>query len=145
VPARSVTASSFEHRRTFSQLEGLDFTLSDRIETYREKLQVFSNGPCPCTSDQQQLQGSSSLRKSTYDDPAVVALPYTSSFLASIPWERETDHTEIRRVTAAMEQRVFEIRQRKVSAQADWTAWRGSSTHLATRTAPLSGKDDSVS
>ncbi len=103
----------------FSQLEGLTYLIPTESKHPREAYKFLEWAMSVQVQDQQQLQGSSSIRKSTYDDPAVVALPYTSSFLASIPMGRgKPTIPKSAEMTAAMERRVFEIVSGKSPAQA---------------------------
>ena len=103
----------------FSQLEGLTYLIPTESKHPREAYKFLEWAMSVQVQDQQQLHGSSSLRKSTYDDPAVVALPYTSSFVASIPIGRvKPTIPQSAEMTEAMEQRVFEIVSGKSSAQA---------------------------
>ena len=68
-----------------SQMEGLTYLIPseshDSKDAYRFMEWALSNQ----MQVQQALKGSGSLRISTYDDPAVKAIPYTPMFLASIP------------------------------------------------------------
>ncbi len=103
----------------FSQLEGLTYLIPTESNHPREAYKFLEWATSVQVQDQQQLQGSSSLRKSTYDDPAVVALPYTSSFLASIPMGKgKPTIPKSAEKTAAMERRVFEIVSGKSPPQA---------------------------
>ena len=103
----------------FSQLEGLAYLIPTESKHPREAYKFLEWAMSVHVQDQQQLHGSSSIRKSTYDDPAIVALPYTSSFVASIPLGKaKPTIPQSAEMTAAMERRVFEIVSRKFSAQA---------------------------
>jgi multiple sugar transport system substrate-binding protein len=68
-----------------SQMEGLTYLIPtesrDPKDAYRFMEWALSNQ----MQIQQTLKGGDSLRASTYDDPAVKAIPYTPAFLASIP------------------------------------------------------------
>lgn len=68
---------------------------------------------------QQALKGSASLRRSTYDDPAVKALPYTPTFLASVPIAvGKPTIPESTRIADATSQRISSILIGKDSPQA---------------------------
>ncbi len=103
----------------FSQLEGLTYLIPTESKHPRDAYKFLEWAMSARVQDQQQLHGSSSIRKSTYDDPAVVALPYTSSFLASIPVAKaKPTIPQSAEMTAAMERRVFEVVSGRSSGQA---------------------------
>jgi len=105
--------------KPFSQLEGLTCLIPTESKHPRDAYKFLEWAMSARVQDQQQLHGSSSIRKSTYDDPAVVALPYTSSFVASIPvGKAKPTIPQSAEMTEAMERRVFEIVSGKSSAQA---------------------------
>lgn len=59
---------------------------------------------------EQTLRGSSSVRKSTYDDPVIKKLPYTRAFLASVPIAKPKPTVpESDPMTEAAERHIFEI------------------------------------
>jgi multiple sugar transport system substrate-binding protein len=103
----------------FSQLEGLTYLIATESKHPREAYKFLEWAMSAQVQDQQQLHGSSSTRKSTYDNPAVIALPYTSSFAASIPIGKPKPTVpQSAEMTEAMERRLFEIISGKSSAQA---------------------------
>jgi multiple sugar transport system substrate-binding protein len=103
----------------FSQLEGLTYLIPAESKHPREAYKFLEWAMSARVQDQQQLHGSSSIRKSTYDNPTVIVLPYTSSFVASIPiGKAKLTITQSAEMTEAMERRVFEIVSGKSSAQA---------------------------
>jgi hypothetical protein len=66
----------------------------------------------------QTLKGSSSVRKSTYDDSRIAALPYSSIFLASVPyWKPKPTVLESDQMTQAAVERLSEIVAGKLSVQ----------------------------
>jgi ABC-type glycerol-3-phosphate transport system substrate-binding protein len=68
--------------------------------------------------DAQTLRGSSSLRRRTYDNPAVKALSYTQPFLASIPIAvSKPTVPESDQMTQAAVQRLSEIVSNQTSPQ----------------------------
>jgi len=103
----------------FSQLEGLTYLIPTESKHPRDAYKFLEWAMSAQIQDQQQLHGSSSLRKSTYDDPAVVVLPYTSSFVASIPiGKAKPTIPQSAEMTEAMERRVFDVVSGRSSAQA---------------------------
>ena len=68
---------------------------------------------------QQTLKGGASVRKSTYDDPNVKAIPYTSTFLASVSVAKaKPTIPESAAMIEAMERHVSDIVSGRASAQA---------------------------
>jgi multiple sugar transport system substrate-binding protein len=103
----------------FSQLEGLTYLIPTESKHAREAYRFLEWAMSAQVQVQQTLKGSSSARKSTYDDPKVKALPYTSTFLISVPVARPKPAIpESEQMTDAMEYRVSEIVSGRTSAQA---------------------------
>jgi multiple sugar transport system substrate-binding protein len=104
--------------KPFSQLEGLIYLITTESKHPREAYKFLEWTMSAQVLDQQQLHGSSSIRKSTYANPSITALPYTSSFLASVPVAKaKPTIPESAQMTEAMEHRVFEIVSGRFSAQ----------------------------
>jgi multiple sugar transport system substrate-binding protein len=72
--------------RPFSQLEGLTYLVLARSQYSREAYKFLTWAMSQKVQVAQTLRGSSSVRKSTYDDPQVAKLPYSPVFLASVPY-----------------------------------------------------------
>lgn len=70
----------------FSQLEGLTYLIPAQSQHSREAYKFLTWAMSQKVQVAQTLKGSSSVRKTTYDDPQVARLPYSSVFLASIPY-----------------------------------------------------------
>jgi multiple sugar transport system substrate-binding protein len=103
----------------FSQLEGLTYLIPTESKHPRETYRFLEWAMSAPVQDQQALHGSSSLRKSTYNNPAAIALPYTSAFVASVPVAKpKPTIPESPAMTEAMERRVFEIVSGRSSPQA---------------------------
>jgi multiple sugar transport system substrate-binding protein len=103
----------------FSQMEGLTYLIPKESRHPREAYQFIEWTLSAQVQIQQTLKGSSSARKSTYDDLKVKELPYTSTFLASVPVAKAKPTVpQSAEMTDAMERRVFEIISGKCSAQA---------------------------
>jgi multiple sugar transport system substrate-binding protein len=101
-----------------SQLEGLTYLIPTESKHPREAYRFIAWAMSSEVQDQQALHGSASARKSTYDDPRVQALPYTSTFLASVSLAKEKPTIpEAAQMTEAMERHVFEIVSGEVSPQ----------------------------
>jgi ABC-type glycerol-3-phosphate transport system substrate-binding protein len=67
---------------------------------------------------QQTLKGGASIRKSVYDDPSVKAIPYTSTFIASVPVAKpKPTIPESAAMIEAMERHVADILNGRASAQ----------------------------
>jgi multiple sugar transport system substrate-binding protein len=104
---------------SFSQLEGLTYLIPTESKHPREAYRFLEWAMSAQVQVQQTLKGSSSARKSTYDDLKVKALPYTSTFLISVPVARPKPAIpESDQMTDAMEYRVSEIVSGRTSAQA---------------------------
>lgn len=102
----------------FSQLEGLAYLVPTESKHPREAYRFLEWAMSAQVQDQQALRGSSSVRKSTYENPAVIALPYTSMFVTSVPVAKAKPTVpESAEMTEAMERRVSEIVGGKSSPQ----------------------------
>jgi multiple sugar transport system substrate-binding protein len=103
----------------FSQLEGLTYLIPAESAHPREAYKFLEWVMSAQVQDQQVLHGSSSIRKSTYDNPAVAALPYTSTFVASIPIAKaKPTIPESPAMIEAMKRRLSEIVNGRSSPQA---------------------------
>jgi multiple sugar transport system substrate-binding protein len=104
---------------SFSQLEGLTYLIPTESKHAREAYNFIEWTMSNQVQQQQTLGGSASARKSIYDDPQVKALPYTSTFLASVPIAKaKPTIPEAAQMTEAMERHVSEIVSGKASPQA---------------------------
>ena len=102
----------------FSQLEGLTYLIPTESEHPREAYRFLEWAMSAEVQDRQMLKGSSSARKSTYDNPQVKELPYTSTFLASVPIAKPKPTVpESAKMIDAMEHRVSDIVSGRSSAQ----------------------------
>ena len=103
----------------FSQLEGLIYLIPTESKHPREAYRFIEWAMSEQVQIQQTLKGSSSARKSTYDDPTVRELPYTSTFLASVPIAKaKPTIPESAQMTDAMVRHLSDIVNRRDSAQA---------------------------
>ena len=103
----------------FSQLEGLTYLIPTESTHPREAFRFIEWAMSAQVQIQQTLKGSSSARKSTYDDPTVRELPYTSTFLASVPVAKaKPTIPESAQMTDAMVRHLSDIVNRRYSAQA---------------------------
>ena len=114
-----IPANSPQPPDSFSQLEGLTYLIPTQskhpCEAYRFIEWAMSAG----VQVQQALTGSASARKTTYDDARIKTIPYTATFLASVPVARpKPTIPESAQMTEAMERRVFEIVNGQTSPQA---------------------------
>ncbi len=101
-----------------SQMEGLTYLIpvesADPKDAYRFMEWALSNQ----MQVQQALKGNGSLRISTYDDPAVKAIPYTPTFLASVPIAiAKPTIPEASKIADATAQRISDILTGKDSPQ----------------------------
>jgi len=71
--------------KAFSQLEGLTYLIPKESKHAREAYRFLEWAMSDAVQVQQMLLGSLSAKKSTYENPDVKALPYSSAFLASVP------------------------------------------------------------
>lgn len=105
--------------KAFSQMEGLTYLIPTESQHPREAYRFLEWAMSERVQEQQTLHGSSSVRKSVYDAPAVKALPYTTAFVASVPVARPKPTVpESEQMIDASERRLFEIVSGKTSAQA---------------------------
>ena len=96
--------------KPFSQLEGLTYLIPEESPHRREAYRFLEWAMSAQVQDQQTLKGSLSGRKSTYDNSEVKELPYTSTFLASVPIAIEKPTIpESAQMIEASERRVSEI------------------------------------
>lgn len=72
-------------RRPFSQLEGWTYLIPKESKHPREAYQFMEWALSRDVQVQHTLNGGSSVRRETYDDPRVKNIPYTSAFVASVP------------------------------------------------------------
>jgi multiple sugar transport system substrate-binding protein len=115
IPANSPLSSS----ESFSQLEGLTYLIPTESKHPREAYRFIEWAMSAQVQVQQTLQGSSSARKSTYDNPKVKELPYTSTFLASVSVAKpKPTIPESPQMTEAMERHLSEIVSGRISPQA---------------------------
>src|SRR5262249_13981441 len=104
---------------SFSQMEGLSYFIAAESKHPREAYRFLEWAMSAEVQAQQTLKGSSSARKSTYEDPRVKELPYTSTFLKSVPVAKSKPTIpESNQMPEAMETRVSEIVSGRTSAQA---------------------------
>jgi ABC-type glycerol-3-phosphate transport system substrate-binding protein len=102
----------------FSQLEGLTYLITAKSQHAREAYKFLEWAQSQPVQVAQTLRGSSSVRKSTYDDAAVEKLPYTTAFLASVPIAKPKPTVpESDAMTQAAVKRLYEIVSGKSSAQ----------------------------
>ncbi len=102
----------------FSQLEGLTYLITAKSQHPREAYKFLEWTQSRPVQVEQTLRGSSSIRKSTYEDAAVEKLPYTSAFLASGPIARPKPTVpESDAMTQAAVKRLYGIVSGKTSAQ----------------------------
>jgi multiple sugar transport system substrate-binding protein len=115
IPSNSPSSSP----EPFSQLEGLTYLIPTESKHPREAYRFIEWAMSEQNQIQQTLKGSSSARKSTYDGPTVRELPYTSTFLASVPIARaKPTIPESAQMTDAMVRHLSDIINRRDSAQA---------------------------
>ena len=102
----------------FSQLEGLTYLIPMESKHRREAYRFLEWAMSADVQVQQTLKGGASTRASTYDSPAVRAIPYTPIFLASIPVARpKATIPESAEMTEATERRVADIVSGRTSAR----------------------------
>ena len=102
----------------FSQLEGLTYLIPTESKQPQEAYRFIEWAMSDQVQIQQMLKGSSSIRKSAYEDSRVREKPYTPTFLASIPVAREKPTIpESSQMTEAAERRLSEIVTQKESPQ----------------------------
>ncbi len=104
---------------SFSQLEGLTYLIPTESKHPREAYRFIEWAMSAQVQVQQTLHGSSSVSKSTYNNPAIIALPYTSTFVASVPVAKpKPTIPESAEMTESMEHYLAEIVSGRTSAQA---------------------------
>jgi multiple sugar transport system substrate-binding protein len=102
----------------FSQLEGLTYLITAQSQHAREAYKFLEWVMSERVQVAQTLHGSSSVRKSTYEDQAVQNLPFTSVFLASVPIAKPKPTVpESDEMTQAAVNRLSEIVNHRCSAQ----------------------------
>jgi len=102
----------------FSQLEGLTYLIPAESTHPRVAYRFIEWAMSAQVQVEQTEKRSASSRKSTYDDPKVKTIPYTSIFLASVPVAKEKPTIpESAQMTEAMERRLSEIISGKTSPQ----------------------------
>jgi multiple sugar transport system substrate-binding protein len=104
--------------KPFSQMEGLTYLIVFGSKRTREAYKFLEWAMSQQVQDEQTLHGSSSIRRATYDNPSVKGLPYTPTFLASIPIAiAKPTVAESDQMTQAAVQRLSEIIAHKSSPQ----------------------------
>lgn len=104
--------------KQFSQMEGLTYLIPARSQHPKEAYRFIEWAMSDPLQVQQTLDGSSSIRKSVYEDSRVNNKPYTSAFLASVPIAKEKPTIpESPQMTEAAERRLAEIVTGKESPQ----------------------------
>jgi multiple sugar transport system substrate-binding protein len=102
-----------------SQLEGLTYLIPTGSKHPREAYRFLEWAMSTPVQVQEQIRGGASARTSTYEDPKVKALPYTSALLASVPVAKQKPTIpESAQMTEAMENALSEIVNRRSSPQA---------------------------
>jgi multiple sugar transport system substrate-binding protein len=93
-----------------SQLEGLTYLIPTESQHPKEAYWFIEWAMSDQVQIPQTLNGSSSIRKSVYEDPRVKEKPYTPAFLASIPIAKEKPTIpESSQMTEAAERRLSDI------------------------------------
>ena len=101
-----------------SQMEGLTYLIPTESKEPREAYQFIEWAMSAPVQIQQTLMGSDSVRQSTYEDPRVKEIPYTQTFLASVPVAKgKPTIPEASQMTEASELRLSEIVTGKESPQ----------------------------
>jgi multiple sugar transport system substrate-binding protein len=101
-----------------SQLEGLTYLIPTNAKHPKEAYRFIEWAMSGQVQTQQTLDGSSSIRKSVYEDSKVQQQPYTPVFLASVPIAKEKPTIpEQAQMTDAAERRLSEIVTGKESPQ----------------------------
>jgi multiple sugar transport system substrate-binding protein len=94
----------------FSQLEGLTYLIPTKSKQAPEAYRFLEFALSREVQIRQMLDGGTSLRKSTYEDPRVKQLPYTAAFLAAVPVGRgKPTIPESPQMAEAMVQRLSQI------------------------------------
>jgi multiple sugar transport system substrate-binding protein len=95
---------------SFSQMEGLTYLIPTQSQHPREAYRFMEWAMSAEVQIQQTLRGGASARRSTYDDARVKEIPYTSTFLASVPVAKpKPTIPESAEITESMQRRIFEI------------------------------------
>ncbi len=101
-----------------SQLEGLTYLIPTGSQHPKEAYRFLEWAMSDQVQTPQTLDGSNSIRESVYGDSRVRGMPYTATFLASIPIAREKPTIpESSQMTEAAERRLSEIVTGKESPQ----------------------------
>jgi multiple sugar transport system substrate-binding protein len=104
--------------RRSSQLEGLTYLIPTGAPHAREAYRFLEWAMSNQVQVAQTLHGSSSIRESVYDDPAVKQIPYTAAFLASVPTAKgQSTIPESPQMIEVAERRLSEILTGKESAR----------------------------
>lgn len=104
--------------KPFSQMEGLTYLIVSGSKHAQEAYRFLEFAMSSQVQEKQTLDGSSSIRKSTYNSTAVDNLPYTPIFLSSIPIAiAKPTVPESDQMVKVAEQRLFEIVTGKTSPQ----------------------------
>lgn len=102
----------------FSQLEGLTYLIPKESKEPTEAYRFIEWAMSAQVQIQQTLRGGNSIRKLTYEDSRVKEIPYTRTFLASVPVAKEKPTIpEASQMTEATERRLSEIVTGKESPQ----------------------------
>ena len=97
-------------RKAFTQLEGLTYLIPTESKHAQEAYRFLEFALSAEIQVEQTLQGSGSLRRSTYENAKVKELPYTAAFLAALPVaEGKPTIPESSRMTESMVKRLSEI------------------------------------
>ncbi len=104
--------------KPFSQLEGLTYLIVSGSKHSRQAYEFLEWAMSQQVQDAQTLHGNFSVRRATYDNPVIKALPYTPRFLDSIPVGiPKPTVPESDQMTQAAVQRLFEIVSNQTSPQ----------------------------
>jgi len=96
--------------QSFSQMEGLTYLIPTQSQHPREAYRFLEWAMSAEVQIQQTLRGGASARRSTYDDARVKEIPYTSTFLASVPVAKpKPTIPESAEITESMQRHIFEI------------------------------------
>jgi multiple sugar transport system substrate-binding protein len=102
----------------FSQLEGLTYLIPTESKHPQEAYRFLEWAISSQVQVQQTLKGGASVRESTYGDPNVKAIPYTSKFLASVPVAKSKPTIpESGAMIETMERHLADILKGRASAQ----------------------------
>jgi len=103
---------------SFSHMDGLTYLITARSKHPREAYRFLEWLMSARVQIQQTLSGSASIRASTYEDGQVRALPFTATFLASIPEARHKPTIpESPQITQASERQLYRIVSGQCSPQ----------------------------